>query len=190
MCGAPSEQRCARGGAGQASRQSGAETERPRFVPRQRRRRWLRVLACVLALAAGGCGIGMDLPEPFLQLHTSGRELKATTPDDARLWVREFEDQDQGGLPFWAATLHNELTGSRGYELIEQSELRDGSGCPGRLFELRALVDGERWGYLVAVFVRAGTWSNTICVAEFVAREDTFTTHAPAIRTALTTLRP
>lgn len=132
----------------------------------------------------------MDLPEPFLRLATEGRQLKATTPDDARLWVREFPDDDQGSLAFWTAALRNTLTDGRGYELRGEGDVQDAAGLPGRWLDLRAQVNGETWGYLVAVFVDAGTWSHTIRVVEFVAREDTFAAQAPSIRAALATLRP
>jgi hypothetical protein len=142
----------------------------------------------LLAITAG-CAMRMDLPEPFLRLDTSGDQLKATTPDDARLWVREFQDDDQGSLEFWVATLRNALTQSRGYALTDQGEVRDAGGLAGRWMELRAQVNGEPWGYLVALFVDEGAWSSTIRVVEFVAREEAFAAQVPAIRTALATLR-
>ena len=56
--------------------------------------RFDRALAAGLLFLTGCSGISMDVPTPFLRLETPRAELKATTPDDARLWVREFEDHD------------------------------------------------------------------------------------------------
>ncbi len=147
-------------------------------------------LLIVGALLLAGCrGIGMDLPAPFLRLDTERTQLKATTPDDARLWVREFDDRDKGGLAFWAATLQNDLTGNRGYELVAADDVRDRAGRDGRVLHLKATANGQSFQYLVAVFVTEGTFRNTIRVAEFVARDEVFAVHAAAVRTALTTLR-
>ena len=148
-----------------------------------------RVPIVGLLLLAGCRSIAMDLPAPFLQLDTPGAELKATTPDDARLWVREFEDRDRGGLAFWAATLQNDLAGNRGYQLVAADDVRDAAGRVGRLLHLEASANGERWSYLVAVFVVEGMFSHTIRVAEFVARDTVFATYADAVRAALPTLR-
>lgn len=151
--------------------------------------RFDRALATALLLLTGCSGISMEVPTPFLRLETPRDELKATTPDDARLWVREFEDRDKGGLAFWAATLQNDLTGNRGYQLVGAEDIRDAAGRDGRALHLEATANGEAWSYLVAVFVREGTFSHTIRVAEFVARGEVFAKHVEAVRGALATLR-
>jgi len=143
-----------------------------------------------LCLLAGACAIEMDLPEPFLQLDTPGSWLKATTPDDARLWVREFADPDQGSVQFWSEALKNDLTRNRGYALVETGEARDQEGREGVRMEFRTTTQGERVGYLVAVFVLPGSSSNTIRVLEFTAREAVFASHVDAVVVAIGSLRP
>ncbi len=143
-----------------------------------------------LALAGGCAPLEMELPQGFLQLETGHEELKATTPDEARLWVREFDDRDQGDLSFWSSTLQNDLERRRGYRLVRVDDTEDAAGRAGVVMELAATVEGEPQGYLIAIFVIAGGSTNTIRVVEFVARDAVFAEHAGAVRAALRTLGP
>jgi len=137
----------------------------------------------------GACaGLRLDVPAPFLRLHTSGDEVKAVTPDDARLWVRTFADPDGGDLGFWSETLRRNLV-ARGYEVQEPSEVHDAAGRQGRCFRCAATVDGARFGYLVAVFVSAGSGAHQIAVVEFTALEAAFSAHVDDVLRALATLR-
>jgi hypothetical protein len=143
-------------------------------------------------LVLPACATTMDLPPDFLRLH--GNLLKATTPDDARLWVREFADPDAGPLEFWSKVLERDCVQNRGYELVGASDVHDGAGHAGRQFEFRTAADGERYGYLVSLFVLPGSflpWSHQhVLVAEFTAREAVFTQRLASVRTAIATLEP
>lgn len=147
-------------------------------------------LLIVAALPLGSCAIQMDLPQEFLVLQTSGDQLKATTPEDARVWVREFADPDGGTLDFWAATLKNDLIDNRGYRLQREDDVQDGSGRPGRLMELLATVGGEQQGYLVAVFTVPGMFGDSVRVLEFAARKEVYDRHVESVRAAISTLQP
>lgn len=141
--------------------------------------------------AACGCSsIEMELPPDFLQLQTARRELKAITPDDARIWVREFEDPDQGDLQFWASTLKLDLEENRGYAPVEESAFRDDMGRDGIRMQFALTTEGEPHGYLVAIFVFEGSRTNTIRVAEFVGPEPVFERHLEGVKTALATIQP
>ena len=132
----------------------------------------------------------MQMPAPFLALRAPRGEFKAVTPDDARLWVREFVDEEHGSLAFWVEALRRDLTESRGYELVDESDVRDAAGRAGRRLRCAATIEGERHGYLVAVFVIDGLVAATIRVVEFTARLAAFDAHYGAVVGALPTLRP
>ncbi len=137
----------------------------------------------------GACSISMALPGEFLQLESDGSELKATTPDDARLWVRQFEDRDRGDLQFWAESLKLDLVRNRGYELVEETELRDGEGREGVQMQFALTTQGEPHGYLVALFVFEATSANMILTGEFVAPPPVFEEHLEAVQASLLTIQ-
>ena len=155
--------------------------------------RALPVLLAALALACAGCGTTMALPKDFLQLQRES-DYRAVTADDARLWVRRFADPDAGELEFWARTLQHDLVELRGYELVGNGDTHDADGHAGRWFEFRTNVDGERKGYLIAVFVLPKKLpvlsSQHICTVEYTAREAVFAARLDAVRAALATLSP
>jgi len=126
----------------------------------------------------------MDLPDDFLQLRTGPHEFKATTPDDARLWVRQFDDPDEGGLEFWAKALWTDCVESRGYTVVGEPETVIASNVAGRVMGFRTTVRGRELGYLIGIWVRPGR----ITVAEFCARRDGWDELAPLVRDAMTTL--
>jgi len=132
----------------------------------------------------------MNLPPDFLQLQTGGFELKAITPDDGRLWVREFQDRDQGSLRFWASSLKVDLEENRGYSPVEESEIRDDHGREGIQMQFAVTTEGEPHGYLVALFVFEGSSTNTIRIAEFVAPRTVFEQQLEGVEAALVTIQP
>lgn len=147
--------------------------------------------AGLVALAAllTGCSLTMDLPPDFLRLHPP-RPLRAATPQDATLQVREFADAEGGTLDFWYAALRTNLVDARGYEPTQEAAVQDGAGRSGKLLRCMTTYQGERMGYLVAVFVIEGWRSNSIRVVEFTAREAEFAQRVDAVQTAIATLRP
>lgn len=146
----------------------------------------LRVVLLSLALLAGcATPLSMTVPSPFLRLESSGAGIKATTPDGARLWVREFADRDRGDLSFWASALHYDLE-ERGYRALEEAgEVRDAADKTGSLRSYLCDVEGREQGYLVAVFIPE---AGTVRVVEFVAPRARFDELSAAVRTAISTL--
>jgi hypothetical protein len=147
------------------------------------------------ALTTSCAELEIDTPDGFLQLETSGQEIKATTPDDARLWVHQFVDRDLGTVEFWAEALSHDLVEGRGYRLEEELETRDAEGRPGAIGVYTTTVDGVVLGYLCALFVIEerpflGDDYNLIRLAEFVAPKDAFDALRPEVEKALTTLKP
>ena len=91
----------------------------------------LLLVAALLPLTACST-LEADLPETFLQLDTDRDELKATTPDGALFWVREFDDQHGGGLEFWTAALREDFVEGRGLVAIgDPAEVEDDRGRTG-----------------------------------------------------------
>jgi len=133
----------------------------------------------------------MTVPGDFLALDTPGSEVKATTSDEARLWVREFSDPDSGTARFWADTLRHEFVEKRGYTLLHTAPVRDGAGREGVEMRFATTVDGTPRGYLVALFVVESSlpWqSNSIRVVEFVSERSGFDKYVDSVHEAIATL--
>jgi len=148
-------------------------------------------LALVLLLLAPACALSMTVPGDFLALDTAGCEVKATTSDEARLWVRDFCDPDDGSAKFWADTLRHDFVTKRGYTLLERRDVRDGAGRDGIEMRFSTTVDGAARGYLIAVFVIPGTlpWaSNSVRVVEFVSDRGGFDKYVDAVHASIATL--
>jgi len=143
--------------------------------------RSLLLLACAVL---GACAVPMDLPKEFLRLQDSA-DFRAVTGDDARVWLRRFDDANAATLEFWTQALEHDFRLQRGYELVGKGEVKNRDGQGGRWFECSANVRGERVGYLVAIWVD-GT---EITVVEFAARAEVFKARVEAVRTALGTVR-
>lgn len=148
-------------------------------------------LMLLVLLPLGACSLSMQLPATFLVLEGDGG-YRAMTGDDGRVWVREFDDPDDGNLSFWTEALRDDLLRNRGYQLTREGPVRDGAGRAGHLLECTATLEGERHGYLVAVFALPGGWftGSAVRVCEFTAREEVYARHVDAVRLAIPTLRP
>ncbi len=132
----------------------------------------------------------MKPPADFVVLKDRGEGFRAVTADDARLRVRDLAEPTEGGIAFWADTLRADLV-QRGYELMASGEVKNVAGTAGQWHEFAANVQGERIGYLVAVWVIEPTlpWRDDILrVVEFAARDDVFKARVDAVRAALTTV--
>lgn len=151
----------------------------------------LRWLALSLLLFAGACALPMDLPDGFVKV--GGGRLRAVTADDAHLLVRDLHDDAVAPLDFWAQTLQNDFTQQRGYEITGQGEVKDAAGVPGAWFECVTNVEGQRVGYLVALWASESGWlwrsGTDLFVVEFVAGQEVYARHVGAVREALATVR-
>jgi hypothetical protein len=147
------------------------------------------LLLCVgVAVAASSC-VTMETPKTFLVIDRGTAELKATTPDDDRLWVRTFDDDVKGDLSFWRDALKNDLVKNRGYTLLSEGTATDASGAQGAELVLEATVDGRAYQELVALFVYEGALGNTIRVVEFVAEKDRFAAQLDDVRASVRTMK-
>lgn len=155
-----------------------------------RRQASLRSLAALLALFAAGCAAPIELPKDFVRVH-DGRGFAAVTADEARVSVRELYDASAAPLDFWAEALRRDFVEQRGYEIVGEGETRDRDGVAGRWFECVTNLNGERIGYLVAVWADGSFWfsGTNLFVVELAARQEVFAARVEAVRQALSTVR-
>lgn len=145
------------------------------------------LIVFALCLAAGGCGISMQLPKDFLRMSEQEvHDLRAVTADGAQLWVRDFAVQKGADVGFWTTALVDDLRRARGYEVEEPTGIRDGRGRVGRQIVAHDVLRGEPVGWFAAVFLLD---DDELRIAEFAAREDVFAAHLEAVRGAIATLR-
>ena len=156
-----------------------------------------RLLAVLVSLQLCSCSLYMKVPLGFLQLQTSGSELKAQSPDEARLWVREFHDHDQGKLEFWAKALSRDLIESRGYQLTDTRAVKDLAKRQGTELRFTTNLGGTQRGYMIAIFVFEGSRLNIfaaryniIRVVEFTAEKAVFDRYIEAVHLAIASLGP
>ena len=145
-------------------------------------------LALVLVLVGGAC-VSLEPPARFLVTDRSGDQLKAITPEESKLWVRRFDDEDKGGLEFWRDALKGDLKDNRGYLLLGEAPATDGTGAAGHSMMLETMVNGRPVRELIAVFVRPGLLGDSIWVVEYVAPKDVFDNEVEGVRASLSTLR-
>lgn len=141
-------------------------------------------LLFLLSALAGGCAAPIRLPKDFLVLDATVG-YQAVTGDDARVWIRDFEDPNEASLSFWAKAVEHEFTQQRGYDLVAKGSVKNRRGQEGAWFECAANVGGERIGYLVAIWVDG----DEVQVVEFAARAEVFAERVEAVRAALPTVR-
>ncbi len=146
-------------------------------------------LACILAitLLAAGCAVPITLDRDFVTLagHDTGHDYRAVTGDDARVWVRLFHDENEADQKFWVEALQHEFVQQRGYDLVDTGVVRNADGDEGAWFHCAANVDGDRVGYLIAVWADDGD----VRVVEFAARHDVFEARVEGVRAALRTVQ-
>lgn len=151
----------------------------------------LRPLSLALVtLCATSCATIIQPPERFLVTDDGGDFVKAITPEESKLWLRDFGDDDKGGLAFWRDALRADLKDNRGYIVISEGDVKDSVGTPGHELVLESTVNGRTVRELMAVFVYDGFFSDTIRVVEYVAEKETFEQEVASVRASLATIHP
>jgi hypothetical protein len=144
-------------------------------------------LALAAATALSSACVTMQVPKDFLVV-ADGDQLKAITPDEVKLWVRDFEDPDRGELAFWQEALKNDFVENRGYVLIEEAPIKDGVGTAGASFVFETTLQGRPTRELVAVFVYDDLFAGRVRVVELVAERARFDEVVGEVRAAIATL--
>ena len=147
------------------------------------------LLLAVIAAALGAGCITMQVPERFLVVEQGSSVLRALTPEESKIWVRDFHDDTKASLAFWKDAVKADLIQNRGYTLVEEGAVKDGDGHDGIAMMLEATLGGRPVRELLGVFVIPGFFSNTVRVAEFVADKEAFDREVAGVRTSLGTLK-
>lgn len=142
-----------------------------------------------LALFATGC-VSVTTPEQFVVTSEASEHVRMVSSDDALYWVREFEDDFDGNLQFWADTLHKEFTDNRGYLILETKDFTDKNGRAGKEFLAEVTVDSVPHRYLCFLTVRSTFMGRVIRVAEYTAPKDVFDRHVEKVRESALAIRP
>jgi hypothetical protein len=145
-------------------------------------------LACVALASTFGC-VHIEAPPRFLVVTDDWGDWRAVTPEDSRLWVRVFDDDDDGDLAFWQDALKDDFMNNRGYVLVSEGDTQ-ASGAKGREFVVETTVNGRTVRELLALFVTDGLLSHQVHVVEYVAEKETFEKELPAVRAAISTYSP
>ncbi len=158
------------------------------------RRASLRVVIRVALLSASlgllsSC-VSMQVPERFLVTTRGADELKAITPEETKLWLREFNDPDRGDLAFWSEALRRDLVENRGYTLLSEGKIEDAGGNVGTELVLEATIQGRAVRELLALFVFPGAFDNRIRVVELVGEKEPFEAALDEVRASIKTLKP
>lgn len=145
------------------------------------------LLMLIFGMAA--CAVPIEVPKSFVKLRDRGEGYRATTNDDARLWVREMWDATEAEVEFWAGALERDLVEQRGYQKVDGGSVKNSDGNEGRWLEFTANVGGERVDYMVAVWAAPKWWvlggGTDITVVEFAAHHDVYAERIASVRAAL-----
>lgn len=150
----------------------------------------VRMALLSLLLAFVSSCVSMQVPERFLVTARGTDELKAITPEETKLWLREFSDPDRGDLAFWSEALRRDLVENRGYTLLSEGKIEDASGNVGTELLLEATIQGRAVRELLALFVFPGAFEHRIRVVELVGEKEPFEAALPEVRASIKTLNP
>ena len=129
--------------------------------------------------------VSIDVPGGFVLVERDRDQIKAVSPDESKLWLREFSATSRADLAFWSEALKSHLIHRRGYELVAERPVRDKADRDGLelLFQVVSRDTVQR--YLVTLYVLDGPfWSNNgkVRVVEFVAPGEAFDRHLQLVR--------
>lgn len=145
----------------------------------------LAAAPAVVFLASAGCRLPMEMPSKFIAIDRGAHEIRAMSPDGARLSVLDLGDAKEGDLSFWSEALRNDFQGNRGYVLVEERKVVDAAGREGAESIWETTLDGVPQRYLVTIFIL----DDTVRAAEYLAPKPVFEKYLEDVRKAVGTLR-
>ena len=145
----------------------------------------LRASSIAAALALAGCKLTMDVPSKFIVIDHGMHEIRAMSPDQARLSVLDLGDNKEGDLTFWSEAMRNDFQGNRGYALVEERKVKDAAGRDGAESVWETTLDGTAQRYLATLFIVG----SRVRVAEYLAPKAIFEKYLEDVRKAIATLR-
>ena len=127
----------------------------------------------------------METPRGFIAAGSGKHELQALTPDDARLWMREFSVHEDGDLEFWTKAITTHFVDNRGYKLLDSSMVsaRETKHFGHQLL-FESFTDQRPAYYLItySLFDRGFLKSDyKIQVVEFVATPEQFAAYVESV---------
>jgi hypothetical protein len=156
----------------------------------------MRLDACVLALALGGCHLlsgdarpfRVPTPAGFVELpdQQPAYDYRATSADGVVLAVTSIKHVPRGDLTFWTRALRNRMHLSNGYALLGEREVTCATGLRGHVLELGHDEGGRPHRYALALFVTA----ERIFVIESGGERTLFDRARPALDAFLATFTP
>lgn len=149
----------------------------------------MRHIILMTLFVSTGC-LTMQAPERFMVTDRGGESLKAITPEESKLWVRSFNDDNEGGLAFWRDALAEDLKKNRGYVILSEADTKDANGNAGKELVFETSVNGRPVRELLALFVYDGMFGDTIRVVEYVAEKDQFEKEVAGVRASIGTMKP
>jgi hypothetical protein len=127
----------------------------------------------------------MTVPNGFLAVGSSRQELQAVSPEDARVWYREFSTDKKSGLEFWAKAVRAHLVDNLGYRLLDESEVAGPQTGRQMLFEVDSAEGPMRYMLTVSRKPdRAWARKGTVQVVEFAAPAQLFGEYVDAVGNA------
>lgn len=111
---------------------------------------------------------GDPAPAGFVPLAYHRNELVAATATDYRLRVWHGDTPVNSTLDFWAKSLRQELTQSRGYTLENESDFPlDHKGLVAKRLSTTVAFAGEQWAYDVWIATESGAPDHEIYIVEY-----------------------
>lgn len=126
----------------------------------------------------------MSAPDGFLVVASSRRELQAVSPDDARVWLREFPVDNDTTNDFWARAIQTHLVDHLGYRLIDQTEITGPARQTGHQMLFASDSAQGPMRYLLTVLPqpkRAWSSKQRIQVVEFAATAELYAEYVDAV---------
>ncbi|MEM9190803.1 MAG: serine/threonine protein kinase [Myxococcota bacterium] len=130
------------------------------------------LVAAIPALGACGSNFSVEPPRNFVHLEdeSSQYDFRASTADGVVFAVREVENERGGTLEFWATAIKNRLRLNGGYALVDEREVRVGSGHTGLQLRFGRDQRGTAFRYWLSVFVT----EDHVHLVEVGGREEVF----------------
>jgi hypothetical protein len=130
----------------------------------------------------------MKTPDGFIVVDSTKYEMQALTPEDARLWLREFSVNEDADLEFWTKALKTHFVENRGYKLLDESKVMDRlDKSQGHQLLFEAYTDRGPVHYLVTYSLRDRGFlaaNKIVQVTEFAAEPKLFAEYVEAISDA------
>jgi len=144
--------------------------------------------AIVLAGLMGGCAGQMDLPKHFVAVRADDLgdyHVRGISADGVVVGLRSEDNPTGGTLEFWSDAVAGELTGGRGYKLMETESITARSGLEGRMMTLSTTRSGGEFTYVLGVYIKGPS----VLIAEAGGMAGAVEKHLPELREAMLSVR-